>query len=546
MSNCNTTYTWKCLLDGVGVHTYTPTTSTTVDSVCYLVDCNGNYIVDCECNDIVGCPCELDLCSIILIDNNGVLYRYRFDKNLVSVIDSVPTNTNDDVAMTATKLWVNGSAVKTVNEYNINSLDPWSMTFNRSIDLSVAPPFSPTAGAGVGLDAISNTQLITGRGTVIRPICKVDISGPVPVATSFITLPVGRVEGDIYYDNIANKYYISYIDDATTNSYLGIFNSDGSLNTSISTGQAFKAYGIFKYLDVVYVVRADGEIYSMNTTTAALTYVKKIGNLPTGVEITGATSSNICNTQSTTSTTTTASCGVQVRYSGNQGYPITRTVGLLPTSGTVTLNYIAFSAPDRFVVSYNGNIVADSGYVGNPILYSYGGPDRFEIVNSLVGKVDPISGLTYPNTAIPDTSPDGYPNIYPGTGSVSFFKLLSINTATVNVYSPFISSGWRFTLECPSYTSTSTSTSTSTTSTTTTAQPVPYYYVARRCDNLTILGYLYSFNLYLTNGTAYVIAKTSEEGPYYCWQIIGYSAPGEASQAFGDYYDCFDCYENLP
>lgn len=308
MSNCNTTYTWKCLLDGVGVHTYTPTTSTTVDSVCYLVDCDGNYIVDCECNDIVGCPC-------------------------------VTTSTS---------------------------------------------------------------------------------------------------------------------------------------------------------------------------TTAAVT----------------------------------VPCGTEVRYSGNQGYPITRTVTLIPTSGTATLNYIAFSAPDRFVVSYNGNIVADSGYVGNPILYSYGGPDRFEIVNSLVGKVDPISGLTYPNTTIPDTSPDGYPNIYPGTGSVSFFKLPSINTATVNVYSPFISSGWRFTLNCPSYTTTSTSTST--TSTTTTAQPVPYYYVARRCDNLTILGYLYSFNLYLTNGTAYVIAKTSEEGPYYCWQIIGYSAPGEASQAFGDYYDCFDCYENLP
>lgn len=37
--------------------TYTPTTTTTIDDICYLVDCEGNFIVDCECNNIVGCPC---------------------------------------------------------------------------------------------------------------------------------------------------------------------------------------------------------------------------------------------------------------------------------------------------------------------------------------------------------------------------------------------------------------------------------------------------------------------------------------------------------
>ncbi len=58
--SCNINYTWKCLLDGIGVFTYAPTTtSTTIDSICYLVDCDGNYIVDCECNNIVGCPCTV-------------------------------------------------------------------------------------------------------------------------------------------------------------------------------------------------------------------------------------------------------------------------------------------------------------------------------------------------------------------------------------------------------------------------------------------------------------------------------------------------------
>lgn len=44
-------------MEGIGVFTYTPTTTTTLDNICYLVDCNGNFIVDCECNNIVGCPC---------------------------------------------------------------------------------------------------------------------------------------------------------------------------------------------------------------------------------------------------------------------------------------------------------------------------------------------------------------------------------------------------------------------------------------------------------------------------------------------------------
>ena len=58
--SCDIKYTWKCLLDGLVVFAYTPTTtSTTIDSICYLVDCDGNYIVDCECNNIVGCPCTV-------------------------------------------------------------------------------------------------------------------------------------------------------------------------------------------------------------------------------------------------------------------------------------------------------------------------------------------------------------------------------------------------------------------------------------------------------------------------------------------------------
>lgn len=64
--SCNINYTWKCLLDGLGVYNYAPTTSsTTIDSICYLVDCDGNFIVDCQCNNVVGCPCTVSTSSTL-------------------------------------------------------------------------------------------------------------------------------------------------------------------------------------------------------------------------------------------------------------------------------------------------------------------------------------------------------------------------------------------------------------------------------------------------------------------------------------------------
>lgn len=63
MATCSKN-TLKCLLDGLGVFISIPTTTTTtIDPICYLVDCKGNYIVDCECDYIVGCGCEVTTTS---------------------------------------------------------------------------------------------------------------------------------------------------------------------------------------------------------------------------------------------------------------------------------------------------------------------------------------------------------------------------------------------------------------------------------------------------------------------------------------------------
>lgn len=56
MTICNVNIL-KCFTSKVGVYINIPTTTTTLDPICYLVDCNGDFIVDCECNYIVGCGC---------------------------------------------------------------------------------------------------------------------------------------------------------------------------------------------------------------------------------------------------------------------------------------------------------------------------------------------------------------------------------------------------------------------------------------------------------------------------------------------------------
>ncbi len=115
--------------------------------------------------------------------------------------------------------------------------------------------------------------------------------------------------------------------------------------------------------------------------------------------------------------------------SGGQGYE-TREVNLGADIGTVTLNYDAYTIPDRFVVTWNGSVVIDTGFVGN-------GDD-----------IDPDSGQTYNELLIAMGLP---PVSGPGAGIASFVKNLPTPaTATVQVYGPFSGTGWEFTLGCPS------------------------------------------------------------------------------------------------
>lgn len=157
-------------------------------------------------------------------------------------------------------------------------------------------------------------------------------------------------------------------------------------------------------------------------------------------------------TTTTTSSTTTAAppvpCGTTSTYTGGSSYPTPNTVTLGSSTGTVSLAFNAQNVPDRFIVQWNSNYVIDTGYRGVSN-YNFGGSLRSTFTSSLSGLVDPITGLTYPNTG--QWPIDGYPAVVsPGNGTAIFSKNTSLSTtANVFVYAPIAGTAWTFTLSCP-------------------------------------------------------------------------------------------------
>ena len=163
---------------------------------------------------------------------------------------------------------------------------------------------------------------------------------------------------------------------------------------------------------------------------------------------------NPCGTTTTTSTTSTTTtqvpvpCGTTSTYTGGAAYPTPNTITLGSGTGTVTLTFSAFEVPDRFIVQWNGSYVIDTGYRGNAS-YNFGGANRSTFTSYMNGRVDPITGVTYPNYTYYPL--DGFPAVVsPGNGTATFSKTSSSPTsANVFVYAPIAGTAWEFRLSCP-------------------------------------------------------------------------------------------------
>ena len=75
---------------------------------------------------------------------------------------------------------------------------------------------------------------------------------------------------------------------------------------------------------------------------------------------------------------------------------------------------------------------------------------RENFTEHLMGKIDPITGIAYPNVNTTDAAPDGYPFVNSiNEGSFNFSKNTTTQLAIVEVYSCAQLNIWTFNLGCP-------------------------------------------------------------------------------------------------
>jgi hypothetical protein len=102
-------------------------------------------------------------------------------------------------------------------------------------------------------------------------------------------------------------------------------------------------------------------------------------------------------------------CGPQL-YAGTQIYPQRFCFNIGDSVNTnVVLNIDTVRYPDRYIVTFDGSVRVDTGYIGLDS-YGYVGDLRNEFNKSLIGRKDPYSDNLYPNNNIyEDTT---LPNVY--------------------------------------------------------------------------------------------------------------------------------------
>lgn len=118
-------------------------------------------------------------------------------------------------------------------------------------------------------------------------------------------------------------------------------------------------------------------------------------------------------------------CGTQTQFDGGESFPTLLNVNLGAATGNVTLNFNAQSIPDKFEVWFDGVKVIDTGYRGSTFYQS-------QLNTALAERGLPIE-------AISGT----------GSGTASFSKTTTTQTALVKVYAPLENTLWSLTLGCP-------------------------------------------------------------------------------------------------
>lgn len=192
---------------------------------------------------------------------------------------------------------------------------------------------------------------------------------------------------------------------------------------------------------------------------------------------------NLSILSSTTTTTTTTipayayiSCDTGFNYSGGAAWGVVISINTGPAIGEICIPTSTGNVPDRFIIREEGVVVFDTGFQGGS-MYDFGGVSRNSFKGWVVGKVDPITNIAYPDLVnFPD---DGYPRVNGIINDLNTFnKTTSTSTLYMYVYGSGPGTQWAFALGCPGSgtycpASTTTTTTLDPVTTTTTSTEIP-------------------------------------------------------------------------
>ena len=201
-------------------------------------------------------PIYVPTCSLIFNSNTGGIYAYNSSGN-TSILLYESGIISGDIANTQTKLWIYESVIY---EYDI-TLSPWSITFNRSISLSV--------GLGAGLGAINNTTLISTDGG--SNIITLDITTSAATTTVIGSLPPSRVVSGDILQTTTTPPKIIVTNQGDDGYFLSQYVVDGGLavfETEVNIGAySTVAWGLYEDNSQLYFVNGfGGQIFNVGLT----------------------------------------------------------------------------------------------------------------------------------------------------------------------------------------------------------------------------------------------------------------------------------------
>lgn len=228
--------------------------------------------------------------------------------------------------------------------------------------------------------------------------------------------------------------------------------------TTSTTGEPpCVTYQVFVSRGVALVIYTDcsGEIQSVECFPGTTLFCALLGQYTVLGQAGVFLIAESCLVTTTTTTVEPVACSIPQEFSSQEAtYPTEIAIDLGTDVGEVVLNYDPIIVPDRFVVWWDGNVVIDTGYVSTSTgMYNYGDTFRSSLTSALLGKVDPVTGSTYP-FANPAHDVDNYPIVTQVTGggaqNESFDKTDATPTvALIRVYAPIEGTAWALTMDCP-------------------------------------------------------------------------------------------------